>query len=89
LGKVLKCSSRRRENRQRDCERRQSAMGIRAMGIRDSKTYRAVEWTYADIDKRYIANHIVLCIEDWERRHAFVVHKFEGVSQRFVATRPC
>jgi hypothetical protein len=38
-----------------------------------------VEGTYSDIDVRYVANHIVLCIEDRKGGHAFVVHELEGV----------
>lgn len=34
---------------------------------------------------RYVTNDIVLRIEDWERRHPFVVHELESCCQGLVA----
>jgi hypothetical protein len=42
--------------------------------------------TYADVDMRYVADDVVLGIEDRERRYTFVVHHLESCCERLVAT---
>lgn len=50
------------------CERLKCAGGLVVGGM-----------AYADIDERYVADDVVLDVEDGEGAHAFVVHELEGV----------
>ena len=39
-----------------------------------------------DIDARYVSNHVVVVIDDWQRRHAFVEQESKSFKERPVAT---
>lgn len=49
------------------------------------KDCAGVETTHPDIDVGDVADDVVLCIQDWERGHSFVVHQLESRGQRLVA----